>query len=251
MSARLVIILSLLAALFAAHPALGDEPDPRAAFERAAEAYQMHDWEAAITEYEQLAEGGSEFPELYNNLGCAYYRNGELGRAIASLRKSKRLGPRLADLDHNLEFVRSRSETRLRRWRPTGWLKVPLFAHYYLTFAEEALLAIALYLLATLLWILWRLRIVKWGHIGALIAGIVLITLVLSLGVRHFADSPGTAVVVAKKAEVLSSPSGGTVVFELFDGEEIPVIEKRDGWLKVGLNEEYRGWISELDAIVP
>ncbi len=62
-------------------------------------------WKDAIAGYSALVDRGVADPNLYYNLGTAYARDGQKGRAIWMLLKAKRLAPRDGDVRANLDLL--------------------------------------------------------------------------------------------------------------------------------------------------
>ena len=55
-----------------------------------------------------MIHSGTVSPAIYFNLGNAYFKAGQLGRAIAALREAEKLAPRDPDVRANLQFIRGR-----------------------------------------------------------------------------------------------------------------------------------------------
>ena len=71
-------------------------------------AYTADDFPRAIALYSQALATDGHSPDLYYNLGNAYYRNGNIGRAIVAYNRCLRLDPANSDARANLAFVNSR-----------------------------------------------------------------------------------------------------------------------------------------------
>ena len=104
----------------------GDSPtsepapfDPGAVFVNANAAYEAGDWERAVELYSALLAHGHGSARVHYDLGNAFLRNGELGRAIAAYRRSQALQPREQDLRANLEFARRATKDALAPPRPS------------------------------------------------------------------------------------------------------------------------------------
>lgn len=104
MSSR-AFIKSLLALLMLL-PAFGSAVTLDYNFETGNRFYTDGDYTRAISEYEKVIEAGYQSPELFYNLGNAYFREGQLGQAILNYLRAKKLSPRDEDIQANLEFAR-------------------------------------------------------------------------------------------------------------------------------------------------
>jgi len=85
--------------------------------ELAAQAYRNQDYKKSIALYEALVAQGlkenKESPQIYYNLGNAYFRDNQLGKAILNYERALLLDPSDGDIRHNLRFARSRTEDRI------------------------------------------------------------------------------------------------------------------------------------------
>ncbi len=98
---RILALLFLGVAMMAGAQNVGIEADS---------AYVREQYGRAIELYnEALVQYGPD-SDTYYNLGNAYYRNGNPGRAVLSYERALRLDPTNRDARHNLDFVRSRLE---------------------------------------------------------------------------------------------------------------------------------------------
>ena len=82
--------------------------DATGAFEGANRLYEQGKFADAVAAYENLLPTDSASPTIHFNLGNAFFKSGQLGRAIASYRRAEQLAPRDPDVRANLQFVRAR-----------------------------------------------------------------------------------------------------------------------------------------------
>lgn len=99
----LCILTILLACCHAAAGTLAQQADS---------AYNSEDYRSAIELYNRAIAQDGVGTDIYYNLGNAYFRNDNLGKAVVSYERALRLDPTNADARHNLEFVRSRIQDR-------------------------------------------------------------------------------------------------------------------------------------------
>src|SRR5262249_8174739 len=86
---------------------------------------------------------------VYYNLGNAYFRAGEYGRAIAAYRKAKPYRPRDPYLEANLRQALSVAPGRLKESPPPWWRHV-LFCSGWLSFPAKVYAAFAGFVLGAL-----------------------------------------------------------------------------------------------------
>ena len=216
------------------------------AFDAANTLYEQGKFAEAASAYEKLIESGSRSPALFFNLGNAQFKAGDAGRAIAAYRRAERLDPRDPDLRANLQFVQNQIQG------PT--LQPDAFQRglKHLTVNEWTVLTgIAFWLT----FILLTLTLVHPRWRSALRTSII----VLSLGTIACAtclivvlsgDSTPIAIVIAKSATVHNGPlDESPSTMTVHDGAELNVLDTKDGWLQVGINNRV-GWLKRDQAIV-
>src|SRR5579871_2570851 len=100
----------------------GFATDITSGFVSANKLYEEGKFSDAASAYETLIQGGTVSSALYFNLGNAYFKSGQLGRAVAAYRDAQRLSPRDPEVRANLQFVRGQvqgptlSLTGVQRW---------------------------------------------------------------------------------------------------------------------------------------
>ena len=105
---RFFWLFALLLPLFASgdsSPAISISADAR--FDTANKLYAQSKFKEAATAYNQLIEEGSISPALYFNLGNAFFKSGQIGRAIGAYRQAEEMSPRDPDVRANLQFARN------------------------------------------------------------------------------------------------------------------------------------------------
>ena len=66
--------------------------------------YAEGNYAEAIVQYEQILTE-QQAPEVYYNLGNAYFKQGELAQSILAYERALRLKPSYKDAKHNLQFA--------------------------------------------------------------------------------------------------------------------------------------------------
>jgi tetratricopeptide (TPR) repeat protein len=232
----------------AARAADPGEPSPRTTFYHANALYKDGQYTAAAREYEELRESGLVSGNLYFNLGNAYFKAGEKGKAILNYERARRLIPGDPDLSANLAYAQSL--TNAEACSPALW-EVVLFplshrvATHRLVGATSALYTLLLLVLAG--YRLWpaRPRCLVYAAIG--LAVLVLIGST-SLAQQLFTDDwqPQAVVISSGDAPTRFEPAeNGTVHFVLKEGSLVRVVETRDNWIEVARCDGRRGWIEK------
>ncbi len=115
-------MLLLALAVISFLPARSQAAISATAFDAANKLYEEGKFTAAVSAYEKLLQSGQASAALYFNLGNAFYKSGQIGRAIATYRQAELISPRDPDLRANLQFARKQIQSptllpgRLERW---------------------------------------------------------------------------------------------------------------------------------------
>ncbi|MCF7669699.1 MAG: BatD family protein [Verrucomicrobia bacterium] len=224
----------------------GSDSMPNEQFIEANRHYETGDFKSAIAGYREIIESGFFSSALYFNMGNAWYKTGDNGKAILYYLRARELAPRNKDVLHNLEFVREKSGVSgdqkgiaARLGRIVSVLTVNEWAGWFLVF-EWMLAALCFY---RFVWPGNR-RIPRWIFI-------VTITMFLagSIGLyaRLAAYYNGTAVVTSGDATVRYGPmKEASIAFSLDEGAIVSILRKSgDGsWSLITRSGEERGWIT-------
>jgi tetratricopeptide (TPR) repeat protein len=240
------IALALLAGAALPARADADAVSPQTAFFQGNQAYAAGRYDEAIGAYRSVRDAGYESGALDFNLGNALFKDGQLGAAIASYERARRLLPRDPDVRANLSYALELAQVAEE--------PMPLWQRLVFPFAARAT-GNELAVLASLCWwafwlvlaarlLLPRLRLAL-GR-AAWVAGGLYLALAASLGLRladlELRDS--AVVTAAGSSSVRFEPSAtGTEHFPVSPGTPLDVTEERDDWLQVRRADGRRGWI--------
>lgn len=229
----------------------------REKFQHAVELYRQADYDRAITLFEELERSGYGGYLLHYDIGNAYYKNGDLGRAILHFEKALMLRPGDADAIHNLKVVRARTRDRLE--------PVPLlfFVQWWndvkTGYRAETFFTVSV----ILLWVLAAALFVFFGFRGllvrrfALVGGIVFGVLFVLSGILYFSrveqlNAHRAAVVMPDAATVRSTPdASGIESFVVHEGLKVHILDRKDDYYRIRLEDGKTGWIpsSALERI--
>jgi tetratricopeptide (TPR) repeat protein len=241
---RIWLTIAILAAGLSALSGARAETSCDEAFVKANQACQEGRFEEAIDGYLHLIHSGKEGGPVYYNLGNAYLKSGQLGRAIWAYERALLLTPRDPDLRFNLSHARD--QTRDAIADPRGsietiffWLKSFSFNELFGCFAVLnlmfwSLLIIRLFNRSEWLYYLLLIAISLW-----LIAG-------LSFGLKYYrVSSDDRAVIVQKETHILAGPDkADTVLFKLHEGTVVHHERSEDGWALIRVSDRNRGWVA-------
>lgn len=252
--AGLVVALTLVTA-----PARADLTDD--VWKRGNDAYLRGDYAGAVAAYEQLDRQQVVSAELAFNLGNAYYRQGQLGRAIWCWERALALDPDQEDARYNLTQARKVEDTRVHdklegAEREPTWVR----AVSQLSTATETWLFVGLYVgLFVALGLRVRARRqagpdeTDAGHasawtalaaivgVGAALAGLLLIG-------RVAMDRMPAGIVLADQADVKegADPNYKTS-FQVHAGLRVRLLDRDQDWVRVRLANGLEGWVRDRD----
>lgn len=246
-------------------------------FARANAAYESGDYPSAIGEYTRLVETDIAAPELFYNLGNAYYKEGDLGRAVLWYERARRLAPRDPDLRENLALTRSLLRDKQLVETEPRWRQKLLAWHRDTTTAESVAAASILYVLVCLMGVVFVFRetdvvsrvyakasvaspgrllgLDKAQDLGLAIAVVVLVGAAFAysaVGKVSAERSRDRGVVLEEEVSVFSGPSrDASVQFKVHEGTIVSVRDARPGWVRVDLPGDLTGWVDaeSLDRI--
>jgi tetratricopeptide (TPR) repeat protein len=208
--------------------------------------YEAGGFAEAIAQYERLVDSGIREGRLFYNLGGAYFKLGDLGRAVLNFRRAQRLLPRDGDVAENLKLARAQTLDRIEVENEGAVINVVRRLVSWTTLDEAAVAVLTLWIILCGLAvsaIIWRHRRGLLLYMAGGIATLLILGL-LSIGIRYI-DEHGQppAVVVAAEVKVRSGPGDNYLTeFSLHAGAEVRVVEQRGGWIRIGLPGGLQGW---------
>lgn len=233
--------IGMLGFLFLVSSALGQTDGQ---FAKANEDYAQGKFKEAIADYEALVQSREWSANLFYDLGNAYFRTQDFGRAILNYERALALDQHHPESDANLRIARD--EARALEM-PPGWVE----RHLELVSATQygITAAIAFWIGAFCLVIIWwaRRRPAKATGLAILsftiCAGAVLAIYKIENAQR------GAAIVTGKDAQArIATADSASSVLALPPGSEIRILSSRGDWVYAALPNDLRGWIPARDA---
>ena len=222
--------------------------------EKADSAYAKENYSLAIDIYEEILKEGVS-SDIYYNLGNAYYRQGDITRAIINYERALEMSPGDPDIRHNLQMAQSMTTDRITPeteflfitwWRSlTNMLSVDGWAKTALASMAIAILLALLYLFSG------RTGLRKLGFFGSSLALLVFIlSNILAWQQKDETLNRKGAIVTAGAAQVKSTPSdNGTDLFILHEGTKVIITDSgMEQWKEIRVADGKEGWI-ESSAI--
>jgi tetratricopeptide (TPR) repeat protein len=219
---------------------------PDAEFSKANQEYAQGHFKEAIADYEALVHAGQLNANLFYDLGNAYFRVGDFGRAILNYERTLTLDRRHPEATANLQIARD--EARALELQPTrleGYLQFAT-ANQFTIIADTAFW---LMVFAVAAFIFLRRRS------AALIVFSVCCLLICAFAIwaiytlQYGTEGRALAVITGKDVQArLATADTANSVLALPPGSEIKVLSSRGDWTYAALPNSLRGWIPSKDV---
>jgi len=217
-------------------------------FEQGNQLYIDGNYSGAVEEYEKILQAGYESPQLYYNLGNAYFRDGQLGLAIANYTRARRLSPRDDDIRANLEFAHQFAIDKIEVSEEA--ILLDYINNFFDSFSinEITVVTVILYILTVIVilarYIYRRLYI----YSPVILALIILLSIsLLFAGVKLDRDViTRTGVVLGQQVEVKNGPGDDfSEQFVAHAGLTFNIEREESGYYLVNFENRLKGWIEK------
>jgi hypothetical protein len=216
---------------------------PSAQFAKANQEYAAGDFKAAVEDYEDLVRSRQDAPNVFYNLGNAYFRKSDFGRAILNYERALALDPRHPEAQANLRVARD--EARALELITSRWERLFAFANEN-QYAVAAAVAFWIGIFSVATWIFGRRRAIA---LSILSLSIFAIAVLASYQLSHGRNGQGLAIVTGENVEArLATAENANRVLTLPAGSEIQIVSQRGDWVYAALPNNLRGWLAANSA---
>ena len=240
MTLRPYLIHAAVLFIFAVALATAALAESDAPFAHANQEYAQGEFQKAIDDYEAMARSGELTAALFYNLGNAYFRARDFGRAILSYERALALEPDHPEAQANLRIARD--EAHALELLPSWPGRVIRFAYPgQYTIAAATLFWAGAFFFAAAIFSQRRRRFFVLS-VGSL-AGAALLTYVL---VAMENGGRGGSLAIVTKSEIqarLATADTSATVLVLPAGSEVKIEQQRGDWAYAVLPNNLRGWI--------
>src|SRR6266508_6649825 len=217
-----------------------------AEFAKANQDYAQGNFKEAISGFETLVRAGQWSANVFYNLGNAYFRAGDFGRAILNYERALVLEPHHPEATANLQIARDEAHAlELQPGRLERYLEFASVNQYTVTAAVA--FWIATFCLAALVFTRRRSRATLTLLLVMLLisAGGIVATWQLERGSKGSA----LAVVTGKDVQArLATADTANSVLALPPGSGVKIVSTRGDWIYAALPNNLRGWIPAKNA---
>ena len=223
------------------------------ALAEAEEAFRSGDFARSIELYEkiiaqELAENNRESAQLHYNLGNAYFRNNELGRAILNFERALLLDPGNGDIRHNLRFARNHTIDHIEPSATaflTNWVSG---IRNLLSSNGWAITAIVLFLLFIGCIAVFLFVHIIWAKKTAFYSGIVIFLFLIMANAFAFRQKServhrNFAIVMPSGISINASPDANSnQLFQLHEGTKVRIRNSDGNWYEIEIANGSVGW---------
>ncbi|WP_246293810.1 BatD family protein [Desulfobacter latus] len=218
--------------------------DKAGVFVDAVRAYKAGDYAAAAARFESIVKTRVNNPDLFYNIGNAYLKSKDLGRAILWYERARKLAPSDPDLKFNLAYAQSLLKDK----------KEPKFSFAGILYFWQGLVSLQWlqYASITLSFCFFIWATVQKARNRHIFSGIGIFLFLLFTGTTLAAgleynrmNADINAVILAEQAGVRSGTmDNATLLFDLHAGTRVRVLEKKDNYMKIRFAKDKVGWVA-------
>lgn len=221
------------------------------AFEDGNASYEAGDFKSAIDQYGIAIGAGEYSTELFYNLGNAYYRNEELGKAIWAYESALKIDPDHEDAIFNLSFVNAQTVDNIdiKHHGFGHWLKSLIFTSNINLWAIISIAGSLLLSLFGMLFLSANSKRLK--NVSLLISSLTLVITVSSFIAANLHKSQLSerkqGIIVSDQVDILVAPvPDSNLSYKLSEGSKVELISTEKDWLQIELNGN-KGWVLKSD----
>ncbi len=246
--------------LFISAGAMASQPG-QSLLDSANSAYAKGEFQKAANLYEDIGKMGYEAPEVYFNLGNAYFKLDQLGLSILNYERAKKLSPNDEDLKFNLKLANQRTidkaESLPRLFLDEWWDNLKSM-HSERTWGIRSIVCFMIFLFFSGVFITADRIFTK--QLGFWLASLFFLfasaSFLVSSSSYRSSSGENSAVIISSSVEVKNSPAEtGKKLFILHEGTKVStpqvILSPDGGWVMVQLSTEKAGWVkrSSLEFI--
>ena len=214
-------------------------------YENGLDAYRNNQYELAIQEFETILDNNWDSPELYYNLGNAYYRNGNTSGSVWAYESCLRLSPTYTDAEYNLKLANLKVKDRVDLPDPPIYLKWYMGIKEHFTPSIWINLTLFILLLLSLLVAVSRiLSVVSLNYISGIFSTLFFVSLFFTLHSIWTENSINQGIIYYSAVEARSEPNTFSArLFEVHEGLKVSVNQTSENWVEIELLDGKSGWV--------
>ena len=226
----------------------GMESEAETAYRQNNFAESIKLYESEIGKYKEIKQ---ESPELYYNLGNAYFRDNQIAKAILNYERALLLDPGDSDIRHNLRFVKTKIEDKIdsadsffinqwirsiqnlytaNRWATIG---IVLFL--------ALIIAVGSYMISTQI----TLRKISF-YSGIVLLAMVIVANAFAFKQKNKIVNRSTGIVMSASVSIYTSPDAHSQeLFRLHEGSKVRIKREEGNWFEIVIANGSVGWLQK------
>jgi tetratricopeptide (TPR) repeat protein len=215
-------------------------------FDKANQEYAQGHFKEAIGGYETLARSGQWSANLFYDLGNAYFRTGDFGRAILNYERALALEQHHPEAAANLQIARD--EARGLEMQQTSLERYLQFASLD-QYSIAAAIAFWVGAFCTLILIFARRRSARLIALSILSFSVCALAILATYEIDRGSKGRALAIITGDNVQArLATADTANSILALPSGSEVKILSTRGDWIYAALPNNLRGWIPAKDA---
>lgn len=221
------------------------------AVKQANNLYSKGDYSSAAKLYEKILTTEGVAPELYYNLGNAYYKTNEIGRSILNYERALRLSPTFDDARFNLELAQLKvidNNVQIPTFFIGRWIENLIKLQKSNQWLGLSIILFLISLISAFLFVFGSTRQFRKMsfYVGSILLGISVLMLIFSGIRKDQLLNHHEAIVLTGVVSVKGSPDkSGTDLFQLHEGTKVVVKSTLGSWTEIKLGNGNIGWVEQ------
>jgi tetratricopeptide (TPR) repeat protein len=215
-------------------------------FAKANQEYAQGDFKEAIDGYETLARAGQWSANVFYDLGNAYFRTGDFGRAILNYERALALERHHPEAAANLQIARDEARAlEMQQSSPERYFQFASVNQYSIA----AAIAFWVGAFCTVALILARRRSARLIALSILSFSVCAFAIFAAYEIGHGNKGRALAIITGNNVQArLATADTANSILALPPGSEIKILNTRGDWIYAALPNNLRGWIPAKDA---
>jgi tetratricopeptide (TPR) repeat protein len=220
---------------------------------KAEKAYDSKKYKEAIEQYESLLKDGFQSYELHYNLGNAYYRDNQIGRAIYNYEIARKLEPNDEDVKINLSKACAKTIDKIDS--KENFFISSVKSNILSSFTTRTWAWLTIYCLIALCVFFYLFMsanskpIKRTSFIMAMLFLFVFI-IIYFLGYSALTAKSNNkfAIILNRESKIYNEPTlTATSKFVLHEGTKIRLVEGNGDWVLIKLDNGNEGWVKKIE----
>ena len=217
--------------------------------QKANEHYTKEEFQKAIDGYNQILMAGIESPEVYFNLGNAYFKTKQYPLSILNYERAKLLAPDDEDIEFNLQVANQKVVDSIHELPGifiVRWWNALVNSQTTDTWAVTSIFSFVVFLTQLGFYFFAKTsevkRITFWS--GCFLIVFTIFSWTFAAKQKSRLVNHSYAIVMQPTVTVKSSPSEkGTNLFVIHEGLKVRITDKLGDWVEISLSDGNKGWL--------